>query len=949
MKNMKIQSLVVACLLMMPLAAPAQVTVFNDDFSTGSTINATNPVSPTATSASYEEIASKSWDPSPATIASGHLKWGIASTSGGGDEVQALITTNPVTLKSPGDYVQLIVEFTVTPTNGILIADTQLGLGLFNANQVAPWGGGLNNRADNKSGHTEAATGGAQNWVGDIAQFAYASGSMHSQFSTRPAQSNGDNRNQVTEVNGSSIYGYQNPTYFNASDAPNVALTEGEQDAAVLTYTLLDDSTSVVMTARIYTHYPGGDVLTSETYTNATPSTTTFDAFSMGFRSKNNSSSTIIDLNSIEVISKVAGISESPDFLRLLTGQTNGSVQITIPLADTVGGPLSVDLVSGDPAVAYPAGASGGSFTVTFPQNSPYATTNLPVTVLGTGSALFYLTNATDDAYIQEGSNSCIISVVATSTSPSLPIIPSGVFNITSYGAVGDGVTTNTTAIQNAVNAALSAGGGTVELPAGVFLSGPFTLGSRMRFKLDAGATLLMLPYGSYPGGTNNPPAFIGANNVHDIELCGPGVLNGQGAPWWAADGGTLEESQRPYAVELNDCQRVFIHDWNSTNPPMKNIVFDGDDSDITVQNMTNTAPGSSPNTDGLNLQGNRCLVQNCVISVGDDNIAMGRSSGPGMNILITNITCGTGHGISIGSITSAGISNVMVVNCTFNGTQYGLRLKSDNDRGGLVQHITYANIELTNVDSPILLYSYYNEGHSLNVSAQTAASYGSDEVTSDTPIWRDITFSNITATSTHDGGIIWGRPEMLISNVTLDHVTIDSPHAFHVYNARGIRMVDTQITSSDGNTYELYNAVLALTNDMFGVPIFSTISATVLADSGSGSESESAISGSFKAVSPNAVSELSAAPNTKLGTDTKASILFPTITKANMKASSGVVISGSGGPKNHNYYLLGTTNLSLPLADWMLLATNTFDSLGNFSITNTTKLNSMFYRIEVQ
>ena len=51
---------------------------------------------------------------------------------------------------------------------------------------------------------------------------------------------------------------------------------------------------------------------------------------------------------------------------------------------------------------------------------------------------------------------------------------------------------------------------------------------------------------------------------------------------------------------------RVFIHDWNSTNPPMKHIVFDGTDSDITVQNTTNTAPYPSPNTDCLNLQGNQ-------------------------------------------------------------------------------------------------------------------------------------------------------------------------------------------------------------------------------------------------------------------------------------------------------------------------------------------------------
>ena len=98
--------------------------------------------------------------------------------------------------------------------------------------------------------------------------------------------------------------------------------------------------------------------------------------------------------------------------------------------------------------------------------------------------------------------------------------------------------------------------------------------------------------------------------------------------------------------------------------------------------------------------------------------------SGSGANILITNITCGTGHGISIGSITSAGISNVTVVNCTFNGTDNGIRLKADNDRGGLVQNISYLNIGMTNVGAPIVLFSYYNETGPNNITPAKAASY---------------------------------------------------------------------------------------------------------------------------------------------------------------------------------------------------------------------------------
>ena len=75
----------------------------------------------------------------------------------------------------------------------------------------------------------------------------------------------------------------------------------------------------------------------------------------------------------------------------------------------------------------------------------------------------------------------------AWALSPALPVIPSGVFNILNYGAVGDGVTTNTAAIQATVSTASAAGGGTVEIPAGTFLSGPFTLANNINLQLDSG------------------------------------------------------------------------------------------------------------------------------------------------------------------------------------------------------------------------------------------------------------------------------------------------------------------------------------------------------------------------------------------------------------------------------------------------------------------------------
>jgi polygalacturonase len=92
---------------------------------------------------------------------------------------------------------------------------------------------------------------------------------------------------------------------------------------------------------------------------------------------------------------------------------------------------------------------------------------------------------------------------------PALPQVPDGIFDIANFGAIGDGVATNTKSIQAAINTAGAAGGGIVEVPAGTFLCGPIQMASEINLHLDAGALLRMLPLDKYPGGTLDPKSFI--------------------------------------------------------------------------------------------------------------------------------------------------------------------------------------------------------------------------------------------------------------------------------------------------------------------------------------------------------------------------------------------------------------------------------------------------------
>ncbi len=422
-----------------------------------------------------------------------------------------------------------------------------------------------------------------------------------------------------------------------------------------------------------------------------------------------------------------------------------------------------------------------------------------------------------------------VLFATTTFGTPTLPNInTNNVVNITAYGAVGDGITDNTLAISNAIVAAAAGGmtnglsGGTVEIPAGgTYLSGPLTLASYINLQIDTNAMLKFLPESKYPNATGTPAYPIAGTSLTDLEISGSGTIDGNGAGWWSAN-----PPHRPYMIYFSKCYRVLIQNVTLQNPPKMHIVFKSSNGNITIQGITINTP-ASPNTDGIDLVGTNCLVQNCFISAGDDNIALGSSSSSAVSsdTLITNCTFGIGHGVSLGSNTAGGVSNLTVINCTFNNTDYGIRMKSDNSgsdpgAGGVAQNLSYLNIGMTNIGKgAIVIYSYYNEyGTPTSITPTTAA--GQTVGSSIIPIWRNITISNLTATVASGGiaGIIWGRKEAPATNITLSHVSITAPKTFDVYNVHGFQFADSQITVPSGNkTFTLYNADVTVTNSTPG------------------------------------------------------------------------------------------------------------------------------------
>ena len=402
------------------------------------------------------------------------------------------------------------------------------------------------------------------------------------------------------------------------------------------------------------------------------------------------------------------------------------------------------------------------------------------------------------------------------------------------YNAVGDGVMTNTAAIQSAINAAAAGGivgglrGGTVRIPAGIFLCGPLTMKSFVRLELDAGAVIRLLPRGSWPGSpyTGAVSPLINGSGLTDVAITGLGMFEGQGDPWWP----DYKTINRPVIIVLSSCSKVLLQNFTSSNPPVAHIAVKGAKAgNVSVIGVKLLAPSSddpvnpSHNTDGVDFAETNALFQDCFISTGDDNIAMGSSASVTSDILVTNCFFGEGHGCSIGSYTSGGVSNLTVVNCTFSNAGNGIKVKSERDRGGVVQNLNYFNITMTNVDWPIQLYGYYEYG--LGTLTTVTPGFAADVAFNTTnpvpyhpPIFRNITISNVTANILNGRPplLIWGLPDYPVSDVVLQSVNLSSSSTriSGIYNSTNIQFIECTLTVPAGSkTVQFWNADINFTN----------------------------------------------------------------------------------------------------------------------------------------
>jgi len=410
----------------------------------------------------------------------------------------------------------------------------------------------------------------------------------------------------------------------------------------------------------------------------------------------------------------------------------------------------------------------------------------------------------------------------AASIVAALPVIPDATFNLTDFGGVGDNKTFNTASFQKAVAAIAKAGGGHLIVPAGTYRTLPFYLTSHMDLHLNAGATI-KAPDTFAAYGIPDPakpltaassaaplrPLISCHTNSTDISITGPGTIDGSGAMFWKWSDKAARKYPpgrriiaRPVLIALSGVQRLLVRDVTLTNSPKYHLVPRG--QDITIENIRVVAPANSPNTDAMDPGGQRIVIRNCTIDTGDDNVAL--ESGC-RDVLVENLTCLHGHGISIGSGTRNGLSHIFVRHCTFDGSANGLRIKSDRGGGGEVHDIWYSDITMKNVRRPFDINMRYNG------NADTPTDVGPrDAATGQTtaiPDFHDIHFTNITVTNSPIAGRMLGIPEEMPNHITFTNVKIQSGRGFLVQDAKDITFDKVQINNTVGSKLVLDNATV--------------------------------------------------------------------------------------------------------------------------------------------
>jgi polygalacturonase len=220
---------------------------------------------------------------------------------------------------------------------------------------------------------------------------------------------------------------------------------------------------------------------------------------------------------------------------------------------------------------------------------------------------------------------------------------------------------------------------------------------------------------------------------------------------------------------------------------------------DVVIRNIKVLAPARSPNTDAVDpFSSSHVVIDHVFADVGDDNIAIksGAINSPGpdepsRDITITDCTFLHGHGLSTGSEIAGGAQNIRAERIHFEGTDNGIRVKANRDRGNDVGHLVFRDIDMKDVKNAVIISEYYPKV--LPPDGEAA-----QPVTRLTPHFHDIVLENVTAAGGENAGAIVGLPESPVAGVVLRNVKISAQNGMTIGYA-DVTGVGVVVTAAKG------------------------------------------------------------------------------------------------------------------------------------------------------
>ena len=404
-----------------------------------------------------------------------------------------------------------------------------------------------------------------------------------------------------------------------------------------------------------------------------------------------------------------------------------------------------------------------------------------------------------------QGSSMIAVLIALIIVAPSMASAGSNV-PITQFGAVADGSTMNTKAIQSTIDHVASDGGGTVVVPKGVFLSGAVFLKPGVNLHLDDGAVFKgSTDIADFPKMRTRIeghfedwiPALVNADHCDHLQLTGPGTLDGSGQPYWdlfwaqrKADSNTKNlDVPRPRLCFIQNSSDVKVSDLHFKDSGFWNLHL-YHCQDAVVENARFEVPNDKkcPSTDGTDIDScQNVTIRGCFYSVNDDCIALKGSKGPfamddkesppDEHIHVVDCTFERGAGVvTVGSEATI-VRDVTVEKCKCTGPVDLVRLKLRPDTPQDYEDIQYRDITLDAAGGNLLRIDPWKQYFDLKGQPPPKS------------IVRNVTLTSVKG-KYGSFGVLEGNPDTTIENITIENVDVTLANKnFHTNHSDSITL----------------------------------------------------------------------------------------------------------------------------------------------------------------